>query len=172
MCIRDRNSSPPCVAPACSENPRDEREATTMSVNTWIVVAGDPAIGGLIETARALGGQLAAAVVGPRQVAETVAAGGVDKVIWFGEPGDVPVEAYATAVADTVAAAPGVVLGGMGPSERVLLGAVAARLRAPALTGGTAVTLDGDELVVRRSVYGGIAEDTVAVSGPVVLVLD
>jgi len=143
-----------------------------MTVNRWIVVAGDPAIDTLISTARSLGGEVTAAVVGTRRVAETVAAGGVDKVIWFGEPGDVPVEAYATAVADTVAATPGVVLGGMGPSERVLLGAVAARLRAPALTGGTAVTLDGDELVVRRSVYGGIAEDTVAVSGPVVLVLD
>jgi electron transfer flavoprotein alpha subunit len=143
-----------------------------MTVNTWIVVAGDPAISTLISTARSLGGEVTAAVVGPRQVAETVAAGGVDKVIWFGEPGDVPVEAYATAVADTVAAAPGVVLGGMGPSERVLLGAVAAKLQAPALTGGTAVTLDGTELLVKRTVYGGIAEDTVAVSGPVVLVLD
>ena len=137
-----------------------------MTVNTWIVVAGDPAIGTLISTARSLGGEVTAAVVGPRQVAETVAAGGVDKVIWFGEPGDVPVEAYATAVADTIAAAPGVVLGGMGPSERVLLGAVAAKLQAPALTGGTAVTLDGAELLVKRTVYGGIAEDTVAVSGP------
>ena len=92
-----------------------------MTVNTWIVVAGDPAIGTLISTARSLGGEVTAAVVGTRQVAETVAAGGVDKVIWFGEPGDAPVEAFATAVADTVAAAPGVVLGGMGPSERVLL---------------------------------------------------
>ena len=143
-----------------------------MTVNTWIVVAGDPAIGTLISTARSLGGEVTAAVVGPRQVAETVAGGGVDKVIWFGEPGDVPVEAYATAVADTIAAAPGVVLGGMGPSERVLLGAVAAKLQAPALTGGTAVTLEGAELLVKRTVYGGIAEDRVAVSGPAVLVLD
>src|SRR6186997_3415376 len=113
-----------------------------MTVNTWIVVAGDPAIGTLITTARSLGGEVTAAVVGTRQVAETVAAGGVDKVIWFGEPDDAPVEAYAAAVAETIASigtAPGVVLGGIGPSERVLLGAVAAKLQAPALTGGTAV---------------------------------
>ena len=45
----------------------------------------------------------------------------------------------------------------------MLLGAVAAKLQAPALTGGTAVTVDGNELTVRRSVYGGIAEDTVTV---------
>jgi len=143
-----------------------------MTVNTWIVVAGDPAIGTLISTARSLGGEVTAAVVGTRQVADTVAAGGVDKVIWFGDPNDAPVEAYATAVADTVATAPGVVLGGMGPSERVLLGAVAAKLQAPVLTGGTGVSVGGDELAVKRTVYGGIAEDTVTVSGPVVLVLD
>jgi electron transfer flavoprotein alpha subunit len=105
-------------------------------------------------------------------VADTVAAGGVDKVVWFGEPDDAPVEAYAGAVADAIAAAPAVVLGGMGPSERVLLGAAAAKLRAPVLTGGTGVTVDGEELTVKRTVYGGIAEDTVTVSGPVVLVLD
>jgi len=143
-----------------------------MTVNTWIVVAGDPAIGTLIATARSLGGEVTAVVVGPRQVADTVAAGGVDKVIWLSQPTDVPVEAFANAVADTVAAAPGVVLGGMGPSERVLLGAVAARLQAPALTGGMSVTLEGTDLLVKRTIFGGIAEDSVAVSGPVVLVLD
>lgn len=143
-----------------------------MSENTWIVVAGDPAIGGLIETARPLGGQLAVAVVGPRAVAETVAAGGVDKVIWFGEPGQVPVEAYATAVAEAVAAAPGVVFGARRASDRVLLGAVAARLQAPVLTGASSVTAEGDDLVVARSLFGGISVETVSVSGPVAIMLD
>ena len=143
-----------------------------MSVNTWIVVAGDPAIGNLIETARSLGGEVAAAVVGPRAVADTVAAGGVDKVVWFGEPGDVPVEAYATAVADAIAAAPGVLLCAGGPGDRVLLGAAAARLRAPVLTGGSSIAAEGDGVVVTRSVFGGIAVETVAVTGPVALVLD
>ena len=105
-----------------------------MSVNTWIVVAGNPAIGNLIETARSLGGQVSAAVVGPRAVADTVASGGVDKVIWFGEPGQAPVEAYASAVADAVGAASGAVLGASRAGDRVLLGAVAARLQAPVLT--------------------------------------
>ena len=99
-----------------------------MSANTWIVVAGDPAIGALIETARALGGQVTAAVVGPRAVADMIAAGGVDKVVWFGDPDQAPVEAYASAVADAVGAAPGVVLAASRPGDRVLLGAVAARL--------------------------------------------
>lgn len=143
-----------------------------MSVNTWIVVAGDPAIGNLIETARSLGGQVAVAVVGPRAVAETVAASGVDKVVWFGEPGQVPVEAYATAVAEAIAASPGVVIGARRPGERILLGAAAARLQAPVLTGASSVSSDGDSVVVTRSVFGGIAVETVAVSGPVALVLD
>jgi electron transfer flavoprotein alpha subunit len=144
-----------------------------MSINTWIVVAGDPAIATLIETARSLGGQVSAAVVGPRAVADTVAAGGVDKVLWFGEPGQVPVEAFATAVADVVqAATPGVVLGASRAGDRVLLGAVAARLQAPVLTAPSLVLAQGDSVVVTRSRFAGIAEETVTVTGPVAVLLD
>ena len=143
-----------------------------MSANTWIVVAGDPAIGTLIETARALGGEVTAAVVGPRAVADTIAAGGVDKVVWFGEPGQAPVEAFASAVADAVEASPGTVLGASRPGDRVLLGAVAARLQAAVLTEASSVSADGDGLVVTRTIFGGIAVETVVVAGPVALVLD
>jgi len=143
-----------------------------MSINTWIVVAGDPAIGNLIDTARSLGGQVCAAVVGTRAVADTVAAGGVDKVIWFGEPGKAPVEAFATAAADVIEATPGVVLGASRASDRVLLGAVAARLQAPVLTAPSSVSAQGDTLVMTRSTFAGIAEETVTVVGPVAVVLD
>jgi electron transfer flavoprotein alpha subunit len=143
-----------------------------VSASIWIVVAGDPAIGNLIETARSLGGEVTVAVVGSRAVADTVAAGGVDKVVWFGDPGEVPVEAYATAVADAVEAAPGVVLGGRGPGDRVLLGAAAARLQAPVLTGVSSVSTEGDGVVVTHTTYGGIAVATVSASGPVAVVLD
>jgi len=143
-----------------------------MSTDTWIVVAGDPAIGNLIETARSLGGRVTAAVVGPRAVADSVAAGGVDKVVWFGEPGKAPVEAFATAVAGAIEATPGVVLGANRPSDRVLLGAVAARLQAPVLTAPTSVSAEGDKLVVTRSTFAGIAEETVHVTGPAAVLLD
>ena len=143
-----------------------------MTANTWIVVAGDPAIGTLIETARALGGQVTAAVVGPRAVADTIAAGGVDQVVWLGDPGQAPVEAYALAVADAVGAAEGAVLGASRPGDRVLLGAVAARLQAAVLTDASSVSADGDGLVVTHTIYGGIAEETVRVAGQVALVLD
>jgi len=141
-------------------------------MSTWIVVAGDPAIGNLVETARALGGQVTAAVVGPRAVADTIAAGGVDRVVWLGDPGQAPVEAYASAVADAVGAAGGAVLGASRPGDRVLLGAVAARLQAAVLTEASSVSAEGDGLVVTRTICGGIAEETVMVAGPVALVLD
>ena len=119
-----------------------------MSVNAWIVVGDQPTIGNLITVARSLGGPVGAVVAGPRSVAETVAASGVDKVVWCGTPDDVPAEANAPAVAETVAAdPPRVVLGGRNPGERVLLGAAAARLKAAVLTGARSVSADGDGVI-------------------------
>ena len=144
-----------------------------MSVNAWIVVGNQPTIGNLITVARSLGGQVGAVVAGPRSVAETVAASGVDKVVWCGAPDDAPVEASAPAVADAVAAdPPRVVLSGRNPAERVLLGAVAAGLRAAVLTGARSVSLDGERVIVVNAVFGDIADENVAVSGPVALLLD
>ena len=144
-----------------------------MSVNAWIIVGDQPAIGNLITVARSLGGPVGAVVAGPRSVAETVAASGVDKVVWCGTPDDVPAEANAPAVAEAVAAdPPRVVLAGRNPGERVLLGAAAARLKAAVLTGARSVALDGDGTVVVNAVFGDISEETVAVSGPVALLLD
>ena len=144
-----------------------------MSVNAWIIVGDQPAIGNLITVARSLGGPVGAVVAGPRSVAETVAASGVDKVVWCGTPDDVPAEASAPAVAEAVAAdPPRVVLAGRNPGERVLLGAAAARLKAAVLTGARSVSADGDGVVVVNAVFGDISEETVAVSGPVALLLD
>jgi len=144
-----------------------------VSVNAWIVVGDQPAVGNLITVARSLGGPVAAVVAGPRSVAETVAAGGVDKVVWCHAPDDAPPEASALALADVVAAdPPRVVLGGRNPGERVLLGAAAARLRAAVLTGARSVSADGDGVVVVNAVFGDRADETVAVSGPVALLFD
>jgi electron transfer flavoprotein alpha subunit len=152
---------------------QDVREDSTVSVNAWIVVGDQPAVANLIAVARTVGGPVAAVVAGPRSVAETVAASGLDKVVWCAAPDDAPVEASAQAVADVVAAdPPRVVLSGRNPGERVLLGAVAARLRAAVLTGARSVALEGDHLIVANAVFGDIAEETVAVSGPVALLFD
>jgi electron transfer flavoprotein alpha subunit len=147
-----------------------------VSVNAWIVVAEQPAIGDLITVARDLGGpagQVAAVVAGPRPVAEVVAASGVDRVVWCGAPEGSPAEASAQAVAEAVAAdPPRVVLSGRNPADRVLLGAAAARLRAVVLTGARSVALDKDKTTVLNAVYGDISEETVEISGPVALLLD
>lgn len=144
-----------------------------MSVNAWIVVGDQPTVGNLVAVARSLGGPVGAVVAGPRSVAEAVATSGVDKVVWCSAPDDVPPEANAPAVAEAVAAdPPRVVLAGRNPGERVLLGAAAARLKAAVLTGARSVAVDGDGVSVHRAVLGGIAEETVTVSGPVALLLD
>jgi hypothetical protein len=78
-----------------------------------------------------------------------------------------PVEAYASAVADAVGAADGAVLGASRPGDRVLLGAVAARLQAAVLTEASSVSAEQDRLVVTLTTYGGIAEEAVVVAGPV-----
>ena len=134
---------------------------------SWVVVSDDPAVSALVETARALGTEVVALVVGRREIAEQVAHAGVDRLVWLGEPVDgTPVEAYAGEVARIVAeAGPRVVLGAATPAGRVQLGAVAARLHAPVLTGIGSVELAGDQVVVDRTVLGGIAEHRTAVSG-------
>ena len=144
-----------------------------MSVSAWIVVGDQPTVGNLVTVARSLGGPVAAVVAGPRAVAEEVAASGVDQVVWCSAPDDVPPEARAAAVADAVAAdPPRVILAGRNPGERVLLGAAAARLGAAVLTGPRTVSIDGDVTTVVNAVFGDIADETIAVSGPVALLLE
>jgi electron transfer flavoprotein alpha subunit len=137
----------------------------------WILVAANPGIDNLVNRGRDLGGQLVAVVAGDRSCAEAVAISGVDRVVWLGDPGQAPVEARAAAVADLVAhAAPRVVLTAGRPAERVLAGAVAGRLGAPALTMVSCVRLEADAVIVTHATFGGIAEETVRVEGTVVIV--
>lgn len=143
-----------------------------MNTQSWVVVADDPAATGLAEAARTLGTEVVAVVAGRRAVADALAAV-ADRVLWLGEPGDRPVEAFAPAVAALVAqAAPRAVLGATTPSGRALLGAVAAALQAPVLAAIGTVELSGDQVVVTRSVLGGIAEHRTAVTGTAVLALE
>ncbi len=138
---------------------------------TWIVVSDDR-VGGLIAAARGLG-EVTALVVGTRDLAESVAAAGVDRAQWLGEPPEgTPVEAYAPEVARVVAeAAPGAVLGTAEGAGRVLLGAIAARLQAPVLSGVIELRFEGDGVGVSRSVCGGIAERSDVVTGTAVVAL-
>lgn len=139
---------------------------------TWIVVGGHSEVGNLVSTAASIGGGCTAVVVGDRACADAVAAAGVDRVIWAGTGAVGMSEAYATWVADTVAAeAPKVVLGTNRASDRVLLGAVAGRLGASVFVMSSAVA-GGEETTVTHAQFGGIAERTVTASGPVVVVME
>lgn len=142
-----------------------------MSSTTWIVTT-QPAVGHLVETARPLG-EVVALVVGPRAVADAVAASGVDRVVWVEPAGDAPAEAYAPGAAEVVAAAaPRLVLGGTGAADRALLGAVAARTGAVALAGVHSVADRDGRLHLVRDVLGGVALEEDVADGPVALVLD
>ena len=137
----------------------------------WILVAANPAIDNLVTRGRALGGHLVAVVAGDRSCAEAVAVSGVDTVLWLGDAGQAPVEGRATAVADLVAeVVPRVVLTASGPAERALAGAVAGRLGVPALTMVSSIVVEADAVALTHATYGGIAEQTVRVYGPVVIV--
>ncbi|WP_163275035.1 electron transfer flavoprotein subunit alpha/FixB family protein [Cellulomonas iranensis] len=142
------------------------------SNQSWVVVADEPALTGLVTTARELAPQVVAVVVGSRAAADA-AARAADRVVWLGEPGQVPVEAYATAVADVVAAAaPAAVVGATSPAARALLGAVAARLGAPVLSNVQQVEAAADGAVVTHAVLGGLVEHRTGVAGVPVLAVD
>lgn len=131
----------------------------------WILVADDAAAAGLVDVARTVGDEVVAVVVGRRTVAEALASA-ADRVLWLGEPGQSPVEAFAPDVARLVAeAAPRAVVGATSPGGRALLGAAAAALGAPVLAGIGSVELAGDEVEVTRSILGGISEHRTAVRG-------
>jgi electron transfer flavoprotein alpha subunit len=129
--------------------------------NTWIITAG-PQIGALVQAGRSLGGTLTIVAVGDRTYPDA------DSVVSVPVPEGVPVEALAPVVADAVAAQAGdVVLVPNRPAERVLAGAVAARLGAPVLT--QPIDFGFGAVAVAR--YGGIVTETVKASGPVVVVM-
>ncbi|WOQ18045.1 electron transfer flavoprotein subunit alpha/FixB family protein [Raineyella sp. W15-4] len=139
---------------------------------SWLVVAEDAALGDLLGTARGLGGPVAAAVIGSRDLAQYVAPR-ADRVDWFPTTRDVPAEAWSSAVADQLAGEGAIVtLAGNDAASRIILGAVAARLRAPVLAPVQDLRITEAGVEATRLVYGGIAVEHDAVAGPVCLVVE
>src|ERR1700690_3448370 len=88
---------------------RRSKRRPTLNVDSWIFVADDEPIGGLLNLARELGGGGTLAVGGPRARADAVAAAGPDRVLWHPTTVSTPPEAFAGQVAAQVKqAAPGV----------------------------------------------------------------
>ena len=139
---------------------------------TYVIVAPSSGVDRLVAAAAGLGARVVALVVGREQLAAAVAGSGVDEVLWFDCPDTTAAEAFAPAVARTVADAPGVLLAGRDPASRVLLGAAAAAVLAPVVTGVTELAGEGELTLVTAGLYGGIATRTVAYPGPVALLID
>lgn len=140
-------------------------------MTTCILTAGDARVARLAELAA---GPTTAVVVGDAEAAAAVArTPGVDRVLRVEPAPGAPAETCAAAVAALVAdLAPALVLAAPRPADRVLAGAVAARLSAPVLTMVRAVAVADGGVEVTRSVFGGIAERTERVTGTAVVVTD
>jgi len=144
-----------------------------VSMDSWIIATDGVRFGGMLAAARQLGGHVTAAVVGPRSLAETVAAAGPDHVLWYDLRDDVPAEAYAPQIAAAVtSAAPQVVLASTTPATRVLLGAAASALGAGIVSAVLALVADGDAVTVSRSVADGRAVETVTAAGKLACIYD
>lgn len=138
---------------------------------TWVLVADDASVGNLLELAHGVGAPTAVLVVGPRELADRIAEAG-EQVHWL-DTSAAPVAALAGAAAAHVADAPvGAVLAGNGPNSRPLAARVAAATGADVLADVTSVAVEGDEVVAGHLLYGGLVEEKVASSGPLVLVAD
>ena len=127
-----------------------------MNTCSWIIVVDERRAGGMLETARKLGGDVVAAVVGPRSLADAVAGLGFDRVLSFETQEDFPVEAYAGQVAEAAkAAAPNFMMASDAPAGRMLLGAVAATLNASLIGAVRALCTEEDGIVASKSIAEG-----------------
>nr|WP_286181907.1 electron transfer flavoprotein subunit alpha/FixB family protein [Desulfovibrio sp. Huiquan2017] len=127
----------------------------------------------MLSAVRQLGGKVTAVVVGPRGLADTVAAKGPDRVLWFAVEEGFPPEAYGTQVAEAAkTAGVRVVLSSDVPSGRVLLGMVAAQTNSAVVGSIRSLAEDGDSLLVGRSVADGRAVETLEVTGSLAGIFD
>lgn len=137
-----------------------------MSLDCWVLVTTE-GWGGALTVARAVG-RVTAVVVGPRDLADQVAAAGPEEVRWVEPAVGVPAEAYAPALAEQISAvAPRMLIAASDPASRVLIGAAAGRIRACLVPGVMSVAAEGTTLLVRRAAVGGETIETVATDGPV-----
>ena len=137
-----------------------------MEANTWIIAADSRRIGGLVATVKPLSGHITAAVVGSRELADDIAASGVDKVIWFETAEDVPAEAYASSVA--AAAKDGgarFIISNDGPSARVILGTVAGAIDAAVIGSVIEIAPKDDAIVAGRLIANEKAVESIKVEG-------
>ena len=144
-----------------------------MNINSCIIIIDERRVGGMLEIARSLGGQVLAIVVGARSLADTVCEWGFDKIICFEATQNIPEEAYAKQVAEAAAAAdPRLILASDMPVSRVLLGAAAARLNAAIISNLRNAIPEGENIVVSRSIAEDKLLEDIEVTGVVAGIFD
>lgn len=122
-----------------------------MNTNSLIIITDERRVGGMLNAARAIGGQVTAAVVGPRALADTISSWGFDRVICIEPAEGVPAEVYAAQLAGVAEdVMPRLVLASDVPVSRMLLAAVAAKLNAPVIGALRALSVDGESVVASR----------------------
>ena len=142
-------------------------------MESWIILTDEHRVGGMLAAARQAGATVTAAVVGPRILAEAVAAAGPDRVLWFALPEGMPAEACAARLAEQAgAASPRLVLASDAPAGRILLGMVAARLGAAVVSSVRKLALDGDRILVDRPTAEGRAVATFEAMGGLAGIFD
>lgn len=131
--------------------------------NTWIVTT-DPKIDALVDAGQKLGQPITVIAVG-----NGTGYSGVDAVKQIHLADNVPAEAASLAVFETLDVAPGdVILVPNKSAERVLAGAIAAKLNLPVLT-NTRLGADGSFEVSR---FGGIATELIKTEKAVIVLMD
>ncbi len=134
-----------------------------------LIITTTPRTSALVNLARGAAETVTALVVGDAEVP------GVDAAVRIPLAAGQPAEALAPAVCAAVRAAATdsvLVVAPDAPAERVLAAAAAVALDAPVFTGVRSVVSRGGLLALRRSLYGGIVEEDVEVSGSAVVVGD
>ena len=144
-----------------------DEEGRRVNTASWVLIASE-AWSGALAMVQPLGGAVTAVVVGPRELADDVAASGSGDVLWL-EPADgIPAEAYAgTLAAIVAAAAPRVLVSTYDPACRVVLGAASAQLHARLVPNVVGLAWAGDNVLVQRAAVGGATIETLSTDGPV-----
>ncbi len=141
-----------------------------MGKKTWIIATELRRLGGIVAAVHDVSESISIAVVGPDSLAQEIAgyesAGyGAGRVVSFVVPEDTPTEAYASCVAEFIAAdGADLVLSNDTGSARCILGAVSGALCAAVVGNVQKVGVSGDDIVAESLIANAKALE--AVSAP------
>lgn len=142
--------------------------------HTVVVVAADHAqLAHACELAVSAGGPPVIVLAGTRDTLAEIGGAPAERIVFVERASDVPVEALAGDVAAAVADLhPALVLAPDRSADRILLGACAAALDAPMITGVDTIAVADGHPVITRVLCGGIATEDLTGDGALALLVD